>query len=478
LLWEKREQYDLVLLIRPSARNKKRFKSYEQMAGIESFPGPGVATGKGLKIVWGDALNRGDLEEACRGIDWCLHTMALISPAADRDPEMAMKVNAGATARLVEIIEAADPERIRMVQIGSVAEYGDRLPPVHVGRTGDPILPSVFDRYALSKIGAELAVMESRIRHRVSLRQTFIMIPDLFSLIDPIMFHQPLHSMMENISARDAGRVLVRCLEIPGDSDFWGGYYNISGGPGCRITFLEFLDRIYRMLGIDYHRVMERNWFALKNFHMQFFEDANRLDSYLHHWEGGQQMEDYFSEVWEKLPWYLKVTAWLTKRIPPFRWIVEGGTRLQLRTLSQKEGGTMHWIKHRKSEWVGAFFGSCKAWEEIPGWDHPLPDLDLSQNYRRLDHGYDESKAQLELGDLQQVARFRGGSLLSASWDGEPDQKLQWQCCQGHRFEMTPRSVLRGGHWCLECIAPPWNYGPLKEKNPFAAQVLGVVIEG
>ena len=302
LLWEKRERYDIVLLLRPSRKNKRLFRYYEKQSGIVPIRGAGTVEGKGLRIVWGDALNREDVVEACRGIDWCLHTMALISPEADRDPEMADRVNARATHSLVEAIEAQDPEHIRMVYIGSVAMYGDRLPPVHVGRTGDPLLPSIYDHYAISKIKGELAVMQSRIRQRVSLRQTFIMIPELFSLMDPIMFHQPINSFMENITARDAGRLLVNCLDMGDDSDFWGRYYNISGGPGCRTTFLEFLERIYSMLGIDYRRVMERNWFALKNFHMQFFEDAQVLNGYLHHWEGGQSLEDFYREVWKNSP--------------------------------------------------------------------------------------------------------------------------------------------------------------------------------
>ncbi|MCP4313132.1 MAG: hypothetical protein GY790_17880 [Bacteroidetes bacterium] len=73
--------------------------------------------------------------------------------------------------------------------------------------------------------------MQSRIRYRVSLRQTFIMIPGLFSLMDPIMFHQPVNSFMENITSRDSGRLMVNTLEVDDDSGFWGGYYNISGGP-------------------------------------------------------------------------------------------------------------------------------------------------------------------------------------------------------------------------------------------------------
>jgi nucleoside-diphosphate-sugar epimerase len=476
LLWEMRDRYDLVLLLRPSGKNKKKFRRYEQMAGIRPFRGPGVARGDRLKIVWGDALHRADLEEAVRGIDWCLHAMALISPAADRDPEMAWKVNALATKGLVEAIESNHPDKTRFVNIGSVAMYGDRLPPIHVGRTGDPVFPSIDDRYALSKIAAELAVMESRIRYRVSLRQTFIMIPNLLSLMDPIMFHQPLHSMMENITAKDAGRALVACLSVPDDSDFWGNYYNLSGGPGCRIAFLGMLDRIYRMLGMDYRRVMKRNWFALKNFHMQFFEDADRLNGYLHHWEGGQQMEDYFREVQAGLPWYLRFTAWGNRNSSPFRWLVEQGTRLQLGMLAGRKHGTLYWIRHRDQGKIDAFFGSRREWEGIGGWQAPLPDMDLSQPFRRLSHGFDESATvsgkSFRLEDLELAAAFRGGSLESGAWEGDPDQSLSWSCCHRHDFTMTPRSVLMGGHWCPECLGPPWAYEKIRGKNLFATQLL------
>jgi nucleoside-diphosphate-sugar epimerase len=475
LLWEKRDRYGIVLLLRPSKKNKRIFREYEREAGIASFPGTGVAEGdRGgtLKIVWGDVLREEDVREACKDIDWCLHTLALISPAADRDPEMAHRVNYLGTKSIVEAIEAQDPERIRMIYIGSVAEYGERLPPVHMLRTGDPIIPSVYDRYGMSKIHAELAVMESKIRHKVSLRQTFIMIPELFSLIDPILFHQPLHTMMETVTVEDAGRLLVNCLDVPADSDFWGGFFNISGGPACRISFLGFLDRIYGMLGLRYEKIMERNWFALKNFHMQFFEDSERLNRYLHHWEGGHTLEDYFRQVWKALPWYLKLVGLGNRRLPPLRWIVERATYAQLKGLSLRQRGTMQWIRDGDTERINVFFGSLEAWKGIGSWDEPLPDLDIGQEYIRLDHGYDEEKVDLSTDDLHQAAAFRGGTLESKQWDGDPGAMLKWRCCRDHPFEMTARTVLLGGHWCPICISPPWEYEKIIKANRFAAQVL------
>jgi len=468
LLWEKRDRYDIVLLLRPSKKNKKKFRKYEKEAGLEE--------GSEFKIVWGDVLKREDVVEACRGIDWCLHPMALISPEADRHPEMADKVNARGTRYLVEAIEAEGPEHIKLVHVGTVAEYGDRLPPVHVGRTGDPVLPSVFDHYAISKVKGELAVMQSRIKHKVSLRQTFIMIPDLLSLKDPIMFHQPINSFMENITARDSGRLMVNCLDLPDDSDFWGKYYNISGGPGCRITFLELLNGIYSMLGIRYRKAMKRPWFALKNFHMAFYEDSGSLNEYLHHWDGGQNMESYFREVWNNLPWYLKATAWYSKYIPSFRGLVEAATRSELKKLAYHEDGTMGWIHSNNTERIKAFYGSMEAYRSISDWDQVEPSqdpsLDHQREYTRLEHGYDESKAKLEMKDLQQAADFRGGELVTKEWNGNMHLKLSWKCCQKHSFTMTPHAVLKGGHWCLECISPPWDYSVIAQKNPFASQVL------
>lgn len=471
-LWELRNRYDLVLLLRPSSKNKKLFEPYAREVGLQPILGSGVAQGNGLKIVWGDALEKQDVIEACKGIDCCLHTMALISPEADRKPELAEKINFEATRNIVAAIEAQDPEHIRMIHIGSVAQYGDRLPPVHIGRTGDPIVPSLYDYYALTKIKAELAVMQSCIRHRVSLRQTFIMIPELFSLMDPIMFHQPINSHMENITARDSGRLMVNCLEIPGDSDFWGRYYNISGGPECRTTFFELLQRVYGMLGLQPERVMERHWFALKNFHMLYYEDAEELNGFLHHWEGGQTQEDYYGVVWKKMPWTLKATAWCCKNIPPFRWMVERVTHRQLSRLALQADGSMRWVEENDSGKIRAFYGSMEALRAIPPWGELMPSLDTQQPATRLSHGYDESTDMLDQQALENAANFRGGVLKTASWDGDLQTRLSWACCQGHDFEMTPHAVLKGGHWCLDCIGPPWNYQAFAEENSFAAQVL------
>ena len=85
-------------------------------------------------------------------------------------------------------------ETTRFVSIGTVAETGDRMPPIHWGRVGDPIKPSMYDYYAVSKVAAERMVVESGLKYWVSLRQTGIIGPAMAKIRDSIQFHNCLDS--------------------------------------------------------------------------------------------------------------------------------------------------------------------------------------------------------------------------------------------------------------------------------------------
>ncbi len=470
-LWKKRDKYNIVLLQRPSAKNRELFAPYESQSGIKDSEGKRVVEGNGLKIVWGDASNYDDVLEACKGIDWCLCPMAFISPEADRNPKLAKAVNTTGIENIVKAIEAQPngAEHIKFIYTGTVAKTGDRLPPIHWGRAGDPLKPSIFDFYACSKIAGERALLESNIKHWASLRQTFIMIPDIMGLQDPIMFHQPINSYMENNTSRDAGRGLINCLDIPDGSDFWGRVYNMAGGPGCRIVFMDLLNIAFDMLGMDIRNICERKWFALRNFHMQFYEDSHVLNEYIHNW--GDTMETYKEDMWNAFPLYMKLVAKLNKILPPFKWIVEKATYKRLKGMAERADGTLGWIKHKNDMRVSAFYGSYEAYENIPDWDVDMPEMNHDIEHKRLDHGYDESKEQLELADIKGAAEFRGGACLSDEWDGNMHTTLKWRCAFDHEFSAKSYTVLKAGHWCPECEAPSWNYDAIAKKNPFFAQV-------
>jgi nucleoside-diphosphate-sugar epimerase len=475
-LWKRKAQVDITILVRPSPKNKALFATYEKEAEITPIPGKGTVENSGLKIVWGDATVFEDVENAIQGADWVLDAMALISPQADYYPEMAKAVNTDATINIVRAIESQPngADRIKLVYTGTVAQTGDRPRGIHWGRVGDPLKPSIFDYYAVTKIAGERAVLESDIRHWASLRMTFIMptnYKEFVDLADPIMFHQPIATYMENLTDRDAGYGLVNALDIPEGSDFWRRVYNMGGGPAMRCTALDYMDTSLKLMGMSgIHSCTERRWFALRNFHMQYYEDSHVLNEYLHHWR--DSLDDYWQAMSDCLPASMRAVAFAGRHLPFMRRQAEQATCARMTRMAENHrNGTAYWAKNRCEARIKAFYGDIGTYESIPDWDMVMPRIDPDPEWKRLDHGYDEDKAQLDLADLQAAAAFRGGECLSGEWDSDMYATLAWRCAFGHEFAGKPNTILEAGHWCPVCVAPPWNHDQVARRNPFFAQV-------
>ena len=142
------------------------------------------------------------------------------------------------------------------------------------------------------------------------------------------------------------------------------------------------------------------------------------------------------------------------------------------RPMAFGKNGPRYWIEHNLQDRVSAFFGSRQDWDSIPDWSAEQPGEKRCPV--RLDHGYDESKplTKLDLDDMRDAAAFRGGKCLSKQMHiGNMSARLNWQCAFGHTFQASPRLVVRAGHWCPRCAAPPWNYDEIAKRNPFFAQV-------
>jgi hypothetical protein len=290
------------------------------------------------------------------------------------------------------------------------------------------------------------------------------------------MFHQPLHTCIEFCTAHDSGLLLANACEDDVPESFWRNFYNIGGGEPARVTFMELMERVFTALGLGRpEQLAQRNWFALRNFHCQWFEDSSRLHDYLQFQTMG--MAEYVQSILDAAPWYVLLPA-----RPGIRWLMAHGwvkaliRNLLLKPLAFKTpDSTMYWLRHQLQGRISAFFKDRASWECIPrDWDSVRrPAFD---DYQRLDHGYDETldNAQLDLAHMQAAAGFRGGRCLSESMArGALLEKLQWQCWRGHRFVMTPNTVLKGGHWCPDCAPQKigWDYDREAAHNPFFAQV-------
>ena len=82
--------------------------------------------------------------------------------------------------------------------------------------------------------------------------------------------------------------------------------------------------------------------------------------------------------------------------------------------------GTLDWVEKNNKQRLDIYFGGMDEWKKIPSkwenFDIIKFDKDNSAAEQfKLDHGYDETKpeAELDIEDMKQAAKFRGGECLS-----------------------------------------------------------------
>ena len=331
------DKLDIVILARHSQKNIEKLKPLQDR----------------IKIVWGDLTNYEDVLKGVTGADYVLHVGGMVSPSADYFPEKTLKVNTTAAANVVKAIQSQpNADDIRAVYIGSVAQTSDRGPDTLWGRTGDPIFSSVYDYYGISKIIAERTFAESGLKHWVSLRQSGILYPAILKQYDPIMFHVPITGVLEWATVEDSGRLLANLCTLDLPDEFWNRFYNISSGPDYRLSNFEFetllLDAIHCP---GPKKIFNANWFVLRNFHGQFYLDADKLEQYLH-FRANIPVKDYFRQMGERMPKFFK----LAKIVPAP--IIKAA---MLPMAYKKKYGTQWWLKHNDEQRINAYPTSAAA---------------------------------------------------------------------------------------------------------------------
>ena len=445
------DKFDVAVLVRDTKRNRQKMAKY----------------GDKISVFWGDLLNYNDVLKGVSGADYVLHIGGMVSPSADYKPKSVMKVNVAAAENVVKAVKAQpNSDEIKVAYIGSVAQTGDRREPLHWARTGDPIFPSIFDYYAISKCRAERIFAESGLKHWVSLRQSGILYPAILKNMDPIMFHVPIRGVLEWATVEDSGRLMANLCEDGLPEEFWCKFYNIGSGEEYRLTNYDFERYLLGCINCPApEKIFDVKWFATHNFHGQFYLDSDRLEEYLH-FRANIPVGEYFKQMANTLPWFYK----LAKVAPAF--LIKPFMR---RIAEDETFGTLSWLKSNNEPRIKAYFGSREEREKIGSWAE-MSDIRLAgmAEAERLSHGYDESKplSELDIEDMRQAAEFRGGKCLSDSMiKGDLATKLEWECAFGHRFEASPTLVLLGGHWCEECMPAPWRFDEQAKRNPFFAQV-------
>ena len=349
-LYARKERFNIRLLARDSKKNHKKLDKY--------------ASDPSVTVIWGDLTRYEDVLEGVNGADYVLHVGGMVSPAADYFPEKTLKTNVTAAENVVKAVLAQpNVDDIRVVYIGSVAQYGDRNPPRHWGDVNEPQTPAKYDMYALSKIRSEEIFEKAGLKRWVSLRQSGILYPGILKVVNPTAFHVPVNGVLEWATIEDSGRLLAQVCEDWVSEEFWNQKYNISSGEQYRMTNYEFETRLLNGLGLPGpEKVFEPQWFALKNFHGMWYTDGDKLEDFLH-FRANTPIDEYFATMKSKLPWFYSLAflapAWAVKFfMKPFAF--------------EKGMGTQWWVDNDPEKFQ-AYYGSREEYDAIKSWDDVRP---------------------------------------------------------------------------------------------------------
>lgn len=433
-----------------------------------------------LEVVFGLIEDKENCKLLVADMDYVIHMAAVIPPLSDNCPQRSYDCNRRGTVALVDSIKE-QAKQPKFVHISTIALYGNHNEKHLFGRVGDPLLVSPFDAYAKDKLYGERYVLEANLDNWVIMRQTAMLHPEMFkgNISDGLMFHTPYNAPLEWVTSRDSGLLIKNMLERDSADEighFWKNIYNIGGGYKQRYTGYDTLNDGFAIIGGSIEDFFKPKHFASRNFHGLWLADGDELNDLFHFQR--DDFHDYWVEIGKAHPIFA-----LGKIVPKrlIKWFL-------YKRLVCDQNSPSVWIKKKDLPKVQAYFGGMQKaeslsdnWADVPVLTkNAFGDFDklrADTKANMLSHGYDESKplSELTLEELQKAAQFRGGKCLADKAPENEYVKIKWQCQEGHVFESSVFTILKGGHWCPECTMPEtqvsWNFDMLSKENKFYAQL-------
>jgi hypothetical protein len=225
------------------------------------------------------------------------------------------------------------------------------------------------------------------------------------------------------------------------------------------------MGKMFGLMGIkDYTKIADLNWFCTRNFHGFWATDSNELQDLFHF--QSESADSFFAKTYEQLPFYFKLAGIVPSFLLKY-------TLFKHFAFNDVQG-PMYWMKKGMTDRIKSFWGSKEEYDKIsPDWnsvERTIP----NQEESFLEHGYDRNKKWTELthNDLVKIAEFRGGKLISSSYNGDIYTNLKWQCSCGEEFEASVLTIVRAGHWCPKCEIDWDTYDQQAKTNKFLSQVV------
>ena len=137
---------------------------------------------KKVNVTFGSVADIEKVRETIKGVDYLINMAAVIPPESDKNPHAAIEANEIGPKVIVQAIEELGDKQPKFIHTSTIGFYGDRNYLHPFAEVGDPLVPSPFDLYALTKMRGELTVLESNVKTWTVIRQTAMLYDKLLLL--------------------------------------------------------------------------------------------------------------------------------------------------------------------------------------------------------------------------------------------------------------------------------------------------------
>ena len=425
-----------------------------------------------VKVIYGDIALAEDVNIMVKNCDYLFNLAAIIPPLSDKYPHKSYLVNELGTYNLVQALEMSP--KTKLIDITSVALYGNRNHLHPFARVGDPIIPSVYDVYAAGKMRSEYKILESNINNFVIIRQTAMIYEEMLisNMHDGLMFHTPFNAPLEWSTAEDSARLMANIIkeDLLGHlnmDNFWNKVFNLGAPNDNRITGFETFEGGFRLIGGTCKKFFSLNDNVIRNFHGAFYFDGDTLNKLFHYQK--DKIADYWQRIKKKYAYFS-----LAKLITP-----KTLRNFIIKKLYKDPNAPKYWYQNNDIPRLTAFFGGKEkyeslspSWNDFKAWDY-LNERD-NDKYLPIDYGFDINKSDqdITIDDLRNVALMHGGRLISNEFKkGDIYQKLVWENLDKVKFTARPYTILRAGHWYNPLYKSYiWDFDRIAKKDKIIAQ--------
>jgi nucleoside-diphosphate-sugar epimerase len=267
------KKYEITLLLRPSRKNKRLFKSWKEI----------------IDIVWSDIKNYDDVRKAIFNKDIIIHTAGVLPDIAMFKPDLAKLTNIDGTNNVLDAMKTQNSNP-KIIFTSSAAVYGKNLENPII-RISDPVDMNPKDVYTYTKIEAEKLIMTSGVDYCM-VRISYVASVDMLKF-RPIMFYIPLDTWLEIIHVKDVAQAIINAIE---SDKVWGQIFNLGGGKNCQTLYRDNLNNYYEIMGFGRNFLPEtaftKNGFPVGIFDLQETQNLQNLLNYQHH-----TLQDFYDEV-------------------------------------------------------------------------------------------------------------------------------------------------------------------------------------